>query len=295
MPYRLALSCCLVLLLAGCNAFEALAPESTQPEALLADAQIALASGRPGEAVDLLRQAMEQTPDNPVIRTKLSTALLAQRGVNVLDFMRMADLINDDAASEGHTASLRPTAAQGVCTFPASHAQERFDPTALEEFEQIEASTEVFLEITQLLDDVLGSASSSVELQAAVDYLRERGMSRVEIAEALIDRAVAHSALAFVAIAQRGAADLTFHYVTAPDGDRYIGYCAPDQVTLDALRRAVACHLADLDYARLLIRSRAELLASDRSRRLADQIDAAYAALVRTVNASCSAGTWSVL
>lgn len=275
----------LTLAFAGCNVLEGFNSTTGDPQALLEEARIALDQGDPDEAVDLLRRAMEKDSDDPAIRTTLSTALLAQHGVDAMDFTRLAKKTNDE---EKAGTAFHAKEESATCSFPSTHTHASFDPTDLDSFDKIEDSRDALREVQDLLHEVLGGAASSASLEEAVVRLQEE-LDKTLVADALLNAAIAHVALAYVEIARSGGDALSFYHVTSPEGHSYIGYCAPDQETLDSALEAVACRLVDLNYGRLLLGTRAGLLGSSRAQELSERADEAYEVLARELDAVCSA------
>ncbi len=293
------------LLVAGCNAYGSFEREgaSSDPEALLVDAQAALQRQEPEKAVRYLRRALDLAPDHPRVRIKLATALLAVRDLDALDFAALARAFVPKAAfareappADPRLASvtaLHADAADAYCNFPASHPHTEFDPTRVESYDKLTASEATLQEIQVLIDRVLtgeetspgGSAEEPVEDYA--ERLRAQGLSDAEIAEALLNDAVAYGTLAYLDIAEAGGEAITFYHVAPPGEARYIDYCAPSRALVDEVLEVVACHLPEADYARRLARARANLLGSGTAAELADLADDGYARLERNLEVTC--------
>lgn len=286
----LASVACLLVVLGGCNVFSGLEGEAGNVDALYQDAMIALQQGDPVEAERQLRSVIEADPDHAPAHVKLATTLLQKQDIDVIDFVRIARTISDEVESGQNAAPQlaagRSADGASTCSFPPDHQRKIFDPTSLVSFPTLASSGDELDEVQALVRAVMDGASPEV-------FARAEGREELTddlIAEALLDAAIAYAAEAYVKIAQSGGEAFTFYYVTSPSGSTYMGYCAPDQETLDEVLGTVACLLGDLNYGRQIIRARAELLDSDRARELADTADEAYETLVRELDATCTNG-----
>ena len=292
-PRTLILSLSLSLFMTtGCNVMAGFEEEASSVQHLMEDAEIALQQDHPDKAVTYLKKALAQDSTNKKVRIKLATARLEQDDISVLDFTTLSDKINAELQSMQSAAG---KTGPGICSFPATSSYEPFDPAQISNFDKLETHQSTLQEVQHLIDKVLfgsegsSGARSQENVQQAVERLRGDELSDVHIAEALLNDALAYLVLAYVNVANQGSDDLSFFYVNRPGGGRgYIGYCAPDQETLDELLGAVACHLDELGYAVRLIQARAYLLGSEQALEIARKAEEAYAKLTEQLEASCS-------
>ena len=281
-----------LFMVTGCNVMAGFEEEASSTQHLMKDAEIALQQDNPDKAVTYLRKALAQDSTNKKVRIKLATARLEQDEISVLDFTTLSDKINAELQSMQSAAG---KTGPGICSFPATSSYELFDPTQISNFDKLENHQSTLQEVQHLIDKVLfaseglSGVQSLEDVQRAVERLREDDLSDVDIAEALLNDALAYLVLAYVNIANEGGNDLSFFYVNRPGGGQgYIGYCAPDQETLDQVLGAVACHLDELGYAVRLIQARAHLLGSEQALEIAKKADEAYVKLTEQLDASCS-------
>ncbi len=293
--FTLVLLC--ALLLTSCNAFDAFEKpgQSNDPEILLYDAEMALRQGRPDQAVRFLRRALEIAPDHALVRIKLATALLTRHDIDVMDFMLLAEQFAREVPIRSSALRVSQHPARALsCNFPESDPHTPFDPTQVSNYDELKDHQSVLEEIQRLVDRVLTgeeqTPGSDLDEPVAdvIERLRAEGLTETEIAEALLNSVVAYGTLAYLDIAESGGEEFTFYHVTPPSGERYIGYCAPDSVSLDRVLATIACHLPEADYARRLVHGRADLLGSDNARELADLADEGYTRLTQELDASCS-------
>ena len=280
-----------VLTLSGCNAFAGFhgAGNSNDPDILLEDAQIALQQGDADKAIEYLRRAIEVDPDNVPAKTTLATALFEKHDISVLDVVGIAERVRSDVQSNfGASARVVPAARFGgseVCSFTPDGNERVFDPADFSSFANIVASKGALDEV----DDLLSSLIDPDQLASSIDELRGEGLSDDDIAASLLNGALAKFILAYVAIVEAGGDSLTFYYA---DGN--VGYCAPDQATLDAILAAIACHVTTLKDGIDLLFGRIEMVGSEETSDVADEATEAYDRLVEALGASCSADASSV-
>ena len=280
-----------VLTLSGCNAFAGFhgAGNSNDPDILLEDAQIALQQGDADKAIKYLRRAIEVDPENVPAKTTLATALFEKHDISVLDVVGIAERVRSDVQSSvGASARVVPAARLGgseVCSFTPDGSERVFDPAEFSSFTNIVASKGALDEV----DELLSSLIDPDQLASSIDELRGEGLSDDDIAASLLNGALAKFILAYVAIVEAGGDSLTFYYA---DGN--VGYCAPDQDTLDAILAAIACHVTTLKDGIDLLFGRIEMVGSEETSDVADEATEAYDRLVEALGTSCSADASSV-
>lgn len=179
-PLRWRLAATLVLLgtaLLGCNVYDDVGPPATDPGALLADAQIALANGRPQKAVRLLNTAYEADSASVGVRVELSNALYAVHGIDA--FLLRSVLERMTGRKEVETAD---TASGAVCTGGAMPGRVSGRYAALligtsEGLDRLANQRDELRRVSRLLvDGVLGRradalAEQSPEMQAKAELL----------------------------------------------------------------------------------------------------------------------------
>lgn len=275
----------LAVLIAGCNVYEGLYEEgeSDNPEVLYDDARIALQQDRPAEAVEHLRKALAFTPDSDVllrkqIQIKLASAVLQVQEINALSLTRIVDTFNG-ASAGGDGVALGKSHSQ-TCLFPQSHARLGFDPTEDIDFDRLgsPASQQVLDESLALIARVFSGDETSANptfrcddpgLDEDIAALQAQGLSNEEIAEALIDFAVAHSTVAYIDIVNAGGDDASFFYVTPPAGDDYIGLCFSNEQTCNSTVAQTTANVNSLDCSTRVLEKRATLLSSTAAHELA--------------------------
>ena len=104
------------LALGGCNVFGGIAPTPETVDALVADAETALATGDAARAVRLFERAFEADSTDIRVRVGLGNALYADRGLDVFALQRVAEhLVEPSADTAGPTGALSPKS-RAVCT-----------------------------------------------------------------------------------------------------------------------------------------------------------------------------------
>lgn len=294
----------LFVLVAGCNVYEGLYEEgeSDSPDVLLQDARIALQQDRPEEAVDHLRKALTFTPaDDPRLRKqiqiKLASAVLQVQAINALNLERIADIMSRSTSS-GATFAHGKASGQ-TCLFPQSHVREAFDPTAGIDIEHLgsQISQEALSESEDLITRVLYEIEKSstptfqcddAELDQGIAELKAKGLTDIEIAEALMDFTVANTTTTYLDIISAGGGDASFFYVTPPAGDDYIGICFTSAPTCTSTVAQTTADLTELDCSTRVIEKRALLLGSTSAQELAAQAREGYVNMALGLeNASC--------
>lgn len=290
-----------VLLIAGCNVYEGLYEEgaSDNPEVLLEDGRNALQQKRPTEAVAYLRKALEKAQDKPVLRKqieiKLATAVLQEYEIDALSFSRIARKLSGDDAVGKVIAS--KTQSQ-TCNFPEHHGRTNFDPREGINFERIgsDAGAAALEEAQTLIARVFNGDETTANptfpceeeaLNAAIANLQPT-MSNAEIAEALVNYAIALTTEAYLEIVAAGGNDASFYYATPPGGADYIGTCFTNAQSCEDTIASTAANLSRFDCSTRIFQKRAELLDSSNAEELANLAREGYESLeVGVGTASC--------
>ena len=275
----------LLALTAGCNVYEGLYEEgeSDNPEVLYDDARIALQQNRPEEAVDHLRKALSFTPDSDVllrkrIQIKLASAVLQVQQINALSLSRIVDTFNGSSVN-GDGLALGKSQSE-TCLFPQSHQRQGFDPTEGIDVERLgaTASQQVLDESLDLIARVFSGDETTANptfrcddpgLDQDIAALQAQGLSNEEIAEALMDFAVAHSTGTYLDIVDAGGDDASFFYVTPPAGEDYIGICFSSEQTCNNTVGQTTANVNSLDCSTRVLEKRADLLGSTAAHELA--------------------------
>jgi hypothetical protein len=122
-----------MLALGGCNVYEGIAPTPKTVDALVSDAETALATGDTGRAVRLFERAFEADSTDIRVRVGLGNALYADRGLDVFALQRAAEhLVGASADSAGSTGKRAPKS-RSVCTdgAPPDSVSARYDAVPL--------------------------------------------------------------------------------------------------------------------------------------------------------------------
>ena len=281
-----------VLLLSGCNVFTGFyeAGSSSDPAVLLDDAQIALQQGDTKKAITYLRKAITEDPENVQARATLSTALLDDSDVSVLNVVNIANKVTNNVMENTSSGNFQVagTTPPGECSFESDN-YEQFDPTDMNGFSEIIAARDVLLEVQDLLEDMINVNNPN----ASISSLRDAGLIDQQIAAAFLNLALVKVILAYTDISQSGGSEFNYYYVNASSGT-YVGYCAPDQQTLDNVLAAITCNLDTLKVGIDLLTARATVLgSSDETGDMLEQANDAYDRLIENIDAQCSATTSS--
>lgn len=139
-----------LMVVAGCNVLDAAYDEGGSVTNNIEDAQHARANGDFDRAERLLRDAFEQEPGNPVVRTELSSTLLQREQLNLLTLEQVtAHILGEiDAPDEGARG-----AAGDSCTWNSSEPTQPFDPGAVDDYDEIVAASPILAEVIALLND----------------------------------------------------------------------------------------------------------------------------------------------
>lgn len=253
------------LLTSGCNVFEPFYEEgsSNDPEVLLQDARYALESGDAEKAVALLEKAYEKDSQNPEIRVELSSALFQAGNIDLILMKDLAGFISEAPATfTGKSTS--PLA----CTFigdPANRSIIQFSEEAA--YLTLLDQREVLDRAVALLDDLITSTLDPTT----------RGNAHLVQAIGLMARTVLD--------VQARADELGAALYRL--GDAGVGYCAPDELALQALQSYILCDkVPDLDEAIDLLALRQTLLGSNDSE-LHDLLQDAREDIAAGITASC--------
>lgn len=104
------------VVLGGCNVFEGFAPTPTTVDALVNDAEAALASGNAARAVELYERAFEKDSTDVRVRVGLGNALYADRGLDVFTLRRAAEHLVDSGEASAAPAGRHVDSREAVCT-----------------------------------------------------------------------------------------------------------------------------------------------------------------------------------
>lgn len=275
--YRFSLFAFILLLATGCNVYEGLyeAGTSDDPVILMQDADAALQSGDADKAVEHLEKAHENDPENVAVRAKLSSALLEKHDLNVTNLASIADEINADVSGQLGAGK------SSICSFPDHHATSPFYPREVEGFQQMMSSLDVLQRVLELLD----FAGEGVDVEALADELEPYGIG---LGDVYLMNAFAVVASSYLAIAEAGGDTFSFYFVTPTNGSTYMGYCAPDQATLESVKSQIACEVSNLRIAAANLASRATILGSSDAETIAVEVSDAIARLETELNATCT-------
>jgi len=105
----------LTLVLGGCNVFGDIAPTPATVDALVSDAESALATGNAARAVRLFERAYERDSTDVRVRIGLGNSLYADRGVDVFTLRRAAEHLVG-ASADSAAAARASVQEEAVCT-----------------------------------------------------------------------------------------------------------------------------------------------------------------------------------
>ena len=154
-----------LLLVAGCNVLDAAYDEGGSVSNNIEDAQHARATGDFATAERLLRDALDQEPGNAVVRTELSSTLMQREQINLLSLEGVTRHVLDEieTMTEG---GAQGNGARGFradsCTWNSSEPTQPFDPSAVEEYDEIVEDIPVLAEVIDLLNEPATPADPSV-------------------------------------------------------------------------------------------------------------------------------------
>lgn len=222
-----------VLLLAGCNVFEGLYEEgaSNDPEVLMADADLAMQRGEPHKAVAYLERALEYDPENPTIRTKLSTAILQANDIDVLSMISLAEEISGRGESGSATFVLDKHDALGAtdaesCNFDAARKMSEIVLSNNGAFHSIKRHIAHLRRVHELLRTVV---SDSSKLDRLTHQLKQTALLNSAISEVLL---VLHDV-------EEKKFELGAALWQLSNDD--VGLCARDEVSLSQIQSFVKC------------------------------------------------------
>ena len=212
---------------------------------MIVDAQSARSRQDYGSAVTLLRGALDRNPSSAPVRTELATTVLAARGLNLLDLDRVARFIVD--GTDERRAPAEPVAGRGagsgaVCRYATEPGAEAFDPTALDDFPDLEASRAAIDSVLTLVEPILPAALKLFDTcttigpdgrlvydeAAAAAELRASGLSDVQIGQLLASNALARFLDAYLFVTTDVPQQTTWYRLQ----DGSIGICAEDDGAL---------------------------------------------------------------
>jgi hypothetical protein len=222
-----------ILLLTGCNALGTGDTSSCDDtEECLANADVALSQGDYDSAVSALQTARKNSPDNPEVRAKLSTALYGQADLDVFDLQGVADYVTDleESASTaartkthvGNTLECNVTSAEPR---PTEQGYTTLDLNSNDTFQKISDKRPTIEEVDALL-------SSEIKDSDAYQRLGEFDKTRW-----LTSDTFTNIALAILRV-QAKSDDVGGHLYQNTSGGDDVVYCAPDEPTLNELQCA---------------------------------------------------------
>ena len=148
-----------VLVLAGCNVFDAAYEEGGSVENLIEDAYYARINDDFERSEALLREALDLAPEHPVVRMDLASTLMQGEQINLLDLEAVTTHLLDEIEAEGGQA--RGTQAD-TCTWNSDEPTRPFDPAAAEGYAEFAAVAPVLTEVLDLLNAPASSTSTPV-------------------------------------------------------------------------------------------------------------------------------------
>jgi hypothetical protein len=122
------------LLVGACNVFDVSSPEPNTVDALLADAQTALAADEASRAVRLLERAFDKDSTDVRVRVELGNALYADRGLDVFTLRAAAEHLVELSKSSKAPSTARSVRENTVCTDGArpEMSADRYDSIPLD-------------------------------------------------------------------------------------------------------------------------------------------------------------------
>ena len=250
----------LLLPLAACD--EA-APLASSPDLAIDDATTARDNGDLDGAVRILETSLASNPQNAPLRVELASTLLQRADLDLLDLDRIARFLSEGVGAATAT-SPASTSRSGDCAFASDPAAVAFDPTAIEDYPELQASrseAERAVSLTEgLIPASLRPGSSDAAFCGSIDYtqsppvfnydaaaaeaeLRAQGLSETQIGQVLADYALARFSLAYLDVTENLQQQTTWYRLA----DGSIGICADDAEALEEeARTAIADVLESL-------------------------------------------------
>lgn len=288
----------LATVVVGCNVYEGLYEEGGSENAavLLEDARIAMQQDRPEQAIKHLRKALTHAQDDePLLRKqiqiKLASAVLQVQDINVLSLKRIADNLNGEVTGDGALAFGKSQSQ--ACLFPAHHEHKIFDLTEGIDMVQLgsPASEAALAESRDLVSNVFAGTEdfpcSDEGLDQAISSVDQQGLSNEEVAEALVNYAVARSTTSYIDIVEVAGGAASFFRVTSPAGEDYVSVCFSSEQICASTVDESRVHLAGLDCSTRVLKKRATLLGSTNAHELADQARDGYQKAAVGLENSC--------
>lgn len=232
-----------LLTVTGCNVLDGIYDEGGSVANLVEDAEHARANQDYDRAVELLGEALEADPGNPVVRVELSSTLMQREKINLLSLEQITSHVIDGIENmEGGARSF----GSDSCTWNSSEPTSPFDPRDVEGYDDIIASSPVLGEVLGLLNDGASSAEPPVipgtigELNVctAIDdgvvvYDRDGVLAEMRahfdgdyrrVNAALTMNAVAHTLNSYVNLFENEAFPVAW-YIVGEDDDTRLGFC----------------------------------------------------------------------
>ena len=163
-----------VLLSSGCNVFDGLNSDpGTDTEALIQDAQAALADGRTGEAVDLMERAYEEAPEQTAVRLELANALLEHHDLDLLTMYAVSTFLTGSDDEDDAEQSASPASSSSACTPGAPEAAD--EPLAFrtaDAFAPIDRRPDVVRRAHGLVDDIQPEENRTARIVGAATAMK---------------------------------------------------------------------------------------------------------------------------
>ncbi len=122
----------LALVMGGCNVFEGIAPTADSVDALVDDAETALATGNAARAVRLFERAFAKDSTDVRVRVGLGNALYADHGIDVFTLRRASEHFVESAKASETSGAGHFAQEQAVCTDEARPAaSDRYEAVSL--------------------------------------------------------------------------------------------------------------------------------------------------------------------
>ena len=257
---RTLLAFLLLLPLAACDETTGL---DASVDVVVDDAVAARESGDLPTAVALLEGAFERAPQDAEVRVELATTLLQRDGLDLLDLDRVSRFLA--TASGAESASAR----RGGCAAASDPTARRFDPTAVEGFDELVANAATLARAGDLLRPVVPAAVQGFDVctsvkggalrydrAGALAALAGHGLSEQQQARALAVNALARFLNAYRFIADEMPQQAAWYRLA----DGSITICVDDP---DALRQSAEAAVRDVGEAVLSLDARATLLGAE--------------------------------
>lgn len=160
---------CVGLGIGGCNVFDGIAPSPDSVDALVSDAETALATGNAARAVRLFERAFEKDSTDVRVRVGLGNALYADREIDVFTLRRATEHFVESGKTAETSGVGKSAREQARCTDGAQPASDGYEAVSLDA-----APIQDLTEHASIIDRVHGLVVSGVLENP------ERGFASVE-------------------------------------------------------------------------------------------------------------------